>query len=212
LSHACFPTCTVTLLLPSLALLQASKVADDFVSCITALEDAARNCWNELDACEGSQPRSGASGLGQASPKDSLVIELLSVITQLEMRDEVLEARLALEESETESQADRAAQLRRLLPPAAEVAALLQRYFELPEQEKEAAARALELAQAAGGRSCANLWCANLTIEGRETEGKPTQRCGQCRSVRYCSRACSVADWRAGHKRVCKALAAARDA
>jgi hypothetical protein len=187
--------------------MQAESTLDEFVSVIEALEGAARGCWEELNACEGSQPQYGASGLGKASPEENLVIELLSAITQLEdERDEVLEARLGLDESETESQADRAAQLRRLLPPAAEVAALLQRYFELPEQE---AARALELAEAMGGRSCANLWCANLTVEGREAEGKPTQKCGQCRSVRYCSRACSVADWRAGHKRVCKVLAAA---
>jgi hypothetical protein len=182
---------------------------DDFVSIIEALEGAARDCWEELNACKGSQPRYGASGLGEASPEENLLIELLSAITQLEdVRDEVLEARLDLEESELESQADRAAQLRRLLPPAAEVAALLHRYFELPEQE---AVRALELAEAASARSCAYLSCFNLTMESREAEGKPTQKCGQCRSVRYCSRACSVEDWRAGHKRVCKALAAARD-
>ena len=181
----------------------------DFVSGVAALEGVARNCWEELNACKGSQRGYGASGLGEASPEEHLALELLPAITQLsEMRDEVLEARLSLEESELESQADRADQLRRLLPPAAEVAALLQRYFELPGQE---AARALEMAHAAGGRSCAYLCCANLAMEGREAEGKLTQKCGQCRSVRYCSRACSVEDWRAGHKRVCKALAAARD-
>ena len=178
---------------------------------MSALEGAARDCWNELNACEGSQPRRIWPRAG-LSPKGNLVIELLSAITHMEEMQnslrEVLEARLGLEETKLESQAGRAAQLRRLLPPAAEVAALLQRYFELPEQE---AARALELAQAAGGRSCAYLWCANLAMEGREAEGKPTQKCGQCRPVRYCSRACSVEDWRAGHKRVCKALAAARD-
>ena len=181
----------------------------DFVSGVAALEGVARNCWEELNACKGSQRGYGASGLGEASPEEHLALELLPAITQLsEMRDEVLEARLSLEESELESQADRADQLRRLLPPAAEVAALLQRYFELPEQE---AVRAVGLAEAASGRSCAYLSCSNLTMESREAEGKPTQKCGQCRSVRYCSRACSVADWRAGHKRVCKALAAARD-
>ena len=177
---------------------------DDFVSGIAALEGAARDCWEELTACEGSQPRHGAAGLGEASPEENLVIELMSAITELEdVGEEVLDARLDLEESELESQADRAAQLRRLRAPAAEVAALLQRYFELPEQQ---GARELEVAAAAGGRSCAYLWCANLTVEGREAEGKPTQKCGRCRSVRYCSRACSVADWRAGHKRVCMTL------
>jgi len=33
-----------------------------------------------------------------------------------------------------------------------------------------------------------------------------------CRAVWYCGTACSHADWRAGHKRVCKALGAARQA
>ena len=33
-----------------------------------------------------------------------------------------------------------------------------------------------------------------------------------CRAVRYCSTACSRADWRAGHRRVCKALGLARAA
>ena len=56
---------------------------------------------------------------------------------------------------------------------AAEVAALLHRYFELPEQE---AVRALELAEAASARSCAYLSCFNLKMESREAEGKPTQK------------------------------------
>ena len=33
-----------------------------------------------------------------------------------------------------------------------------------------------------------------------------------CRAVWYCGTACSHADWRAGHKRVCKVLAAERQA
>ena len=33
-----------------------------------------------------------------------------------------------------------------------------------------------------------------------------------CRAVWYCGTACSHADWRAGHRRVCKALAAERQA
>ncbi|PRW58101.1 Zinc finger MYND domain-containing 10 [Chlorella sorokiniana] len=36
-------------------------------------------------------------------------------------------------------------------------------------------------------------------------------RCGACRAVNYCSRECATQDWKTGgHKRVCKALAAAR--
>ncbi len=34
--------------------------------------------------------------------------------------------------------------------------------------------------------------------------------CSACRAVWYCGTACSHADWRAGHKHVCKALGEAR--
>ena len=40
----------------------------------------------------------------------------------------------------------------------------------------------------------------------------PLGTCSACRAVWYCGTACSHADWRAGHKRVCKALAAERQA
>ncbi len=36
--------------------------------------------------------------------------------------------------------------------------------------------------------------------------------CSACRVVWYCGTACSHADWRAGHRRVCRALGAARAA
>ncbi|CAB9498505.1 expressed unknown protein [Seminavis robusta] len=32
---------------------------------------------------------------------------------------------------------------------------------------------------------------------------KTTKRCDQCKCVGYCSRECQVADWKAGHKKVC---------
>jgi hypothetical protein len=90
-----------------------------------------------------------------------------------------------------------------------QVAALVEAYYQQPEQR---AAAALELAPAAATRSCANLWCPNVGSEGREAEGRPNQRCLACRAVRYCCRECSVVDWRAGHRRVCGALAAAATA
>ncbi|KAI3433718.1 hypothetical protein D9Q98_003526 [Chlorella vulgaris] len=70
----------------------------------------------------------------------------------------------------------------------------------------------LELAQAATARSCAYLRCANLAGEGGPAarEGAGSQRCSKCKAAWYCGTACSHADWRAGHRRVCKALAAAR--
>ena len=86
------------------------------------------------------------------------------------------------------------------------MAAPVETYYQQPEQR---AAADLELAQAAATRSCANLLCPNVGGEGREAEGRPNQRCSACRAVRYCCRECSVADWRAGHRRVCGALAAA---
>ena len=41
----------------------------------------------------------------------------------------------------------------------------------------------------------------------------PLLACSACRAVWYCGTACSHADWReGGHRRVCKALAAERQA
>ncbi|PRW59997.1 Zinc finger MYND domain-containing 19 Q7TSV3 [Chlorella sorokiniana] len=76
------------------------------------------------------------------------------------------------------------------------------------------AAAALELAQAAAARSCAYLRCANLGGEGGPAAGQGvgSQRCSACRAVWYCGTACSHADWRAGHRRVCRALGVARAA
>ena len=102
----------------------------------------------------------------------------------------------------------REAILQSLLPTAEPLAEALQQFWALPEQE--AAAR-LEAAQAAA-RSCALLCCSNLGLEGGPAagEGSGSLKCAACRSVWYCGAACSHADWRAGHKRVCKLLAAAR--
>ncbi|KAI3433879.1 hypothetical protein D9Q98_003681 [Chlorella vulgaris] len=70
----------------------------------------------------------------------------------------------------------------------------------------------LELAQAAATRKCAYLCCANLAGEGGPAagQGAGSQRCSKCRVAWYCGTACSHADWRAGHRRVCRALGAAR--
>ena len=98
-----------------------------------------------------------------------------------------------------------------LVQPAAALATLLQQYWQLPEQQ---AAAQLELARAASTRSCAYLACANLGGSGGPAagEGVGSKKCSVCR-VWYCSEACSHADWRAGgHRKVCKALAAERQA
>jgi hypothetical protein len=70
----------------------------------------------------------------------------------------------------------------------------------------------LELAQVAATRSCAYLRCANLTGEGGPAagQGADCQRCSKCRAAWYCGTACPHADWRVGHRRVCRALRAAR--
>jgi hypothetical protein len=96
------------------------------------------------------------------------------------------------------------------LQPAAAVAAAVQQFWVMPER---LAATRLEAAQAAAVRSCAYLRCANLPgFSGgpAAAEGAGSMRCSACRSVWYCGEACSHANWRAGHRRVCKALAAAR--
>jgi hypothetical protein len=70
----------------------------------------------------------------------------------------------------------------------------------------------LELAQAAATRSCAYLRCANLAGEGGPAAGQGTSslRCSKCKVAWYCGTACSHGDWRAGHRRMCGALGAAR--
>ena len=70
----------------------------------------------------------------------------------------------------------RAAQLRQLLRPAADLAALMQQCYALPAV---AAERRLAQAQAAAGRCCAYLRCANLGGEGGPAagEGVGSKRC-----------------------------------
>ncbi|KAL4439786.1 hypothetical protein ABPG75_002787 [Micractinium tetrahymenae] len=104
---------------------------------------------------------------------------------------------------------DLPAMLRRLLPPAETLAAALQEWWARPEQ---VAAARLEAAQAAAVRSCANLRCANLGLEGGAAagEGVGCRRCSGCRISYYCGTACQNADWRAGHRKVCSELAAER--
>jgi hypothetical protein len=96
-----------------------------------------------------------------------------------------------------------------VLPKAEALAQLLWQYWQQPEQQ--AAAR-LELAQAAATRCCAYLRCSQLGAQGGPAagEGVGSKRCSGCRVTWYCGTACSHADWRAGHSKVCKALAAAQ--
>jgi hypothetical protein len=101
------------------------------------------------------------------------------------------------------------AKCRAALEPAAQLAALVLQEW---GASGEPAANRLAAAQAAAMRSCAFLACSNLEQEGGPAagHGKGSRRCGGCRAVWYCGTACSHADWKAGHKRICKELAAAR--
>jgi hypothetical protein len=63
-------------------------------------------------------------------------------------------------------------------------------------------------AQAVALRSCTNLACTNLVPGGEEAARLASRRCSGCKLVRYCSAACSKADWRA-HKQACRQLAVA---
>ncbi|KAL4420431.1 hypothetical protein ABPG75_010087 [Micractinium tetrahymenae] len=97
-----------------------------------------------------------------------------------------------------------------LLPAALDAAAALQRYWARPEQ---VSAVRVVMAHGAAARSCANLRCPNVGLEGGPAagQGRGCKRCGGCRAVFYCSVACSKADWRSaggGHKWTCAALAA----
>ncbi|KAL4443705.1 hypothetical protein ABPG75_011442 [Micractinium tetrahymenae] len=99
----------------------------------------------------------------------------------------------------------------RALPLAMQLAQALQAWWEQPAQQAEAR---LALAHASAVRACAYLRCANVGAPGGAEAGQQPgrRRCGGCRALRYCSEACSHADWAAGHQRVCKALPAAAQA
>lgn len=96
------------------------------------------------------------------------------------------------------------ARLRQATAPARTLATALLGWLHRPQAQPAAA---VELAQVAAALPCAYLGCANLAA-GSERG----RRCSRCRVARYCGRACSHADWRAVHRRMCAALAATRTA
>lgn len=101
-------------------------------------------------------------------------------------------------------------QLRReVVMLASQLAETVVSWYQQPEQQAEARQ---QLARAAAVRACANLRCANVGLEGGPGfgQGQGCKRCSGCLSARYCCTACAQADWRAGHRRVCSALAAER--
>ncbi|KAG2489977.1 hypothetical protein HYH03_011606 [Edaphochlamys debaryana] len=56
---------------------------------------------------------------------------------------------------------------------------------------------------------CSNPACTNLA--GLSEEALSVQQCGGCDAARYCCRECQAAHWEAGHKRECRAGAAAAE-
>lgn len=72
---------------------------------------------------------------------------------------------------------------------------------QLQGEEAVASLRAL-----AAARRCCHMGCTRL--EGGTEATLPTKRCSGCNLARFCSAACSAAAWRAGHKHVCRQLAA----
>ena len=78
----------------------------------------------------------------------------------------------------------------------------------LAEQSgEEAAASVRTLASA---RRCGNMRC--VEVAGASDASLPLRMCSVCRVPRYCSEQCQHADWRAGHRRLCRQLAAERAA
>ena len=70
------------------------------------------------------------------------------------------------------------------------------------------AAADMEAGATAINRRCQTR-CAGPGCERRLREdGAPLEQCAGCLRTYYCGKACQTADWKAGHKKECKALAA----
>lgn len=67
----------------------------------------------------------------------------------------------------------------------------------------------VEVAEVLSTRRCAHLGCTDVA-GASEVAAPRGKRCASCLAVRYCSKACQLADWKAGHKAVCSELAARR--
>jgi hypothetical protein len=168
----------------------------------------AKTCWSAaqtmcmalVSAAEQAQPLlPGLDVAGLARRLSDAQQALLDKLGQVELRTD-----------HPSEPTDEAAQLcERLVQPALALAELAQQAWQATGL---AEAARLEVAQAAATRSCAYLACANLGAEGATEagEGGGSKKCSGCRVAWYCSEACQYADWKVGHKRMCKALAAAR--
>jgi hypothetical protein len=167
---------------------QAEQCIEAFKQAVAALEQAAAGAIAGLAQADSSQ--------AAADQQQQLAHRLQAALDGLSQEHTTV--RRSLEAVVGSNSAQRAVLLRQLLQPAADLGAALLAYYELPDQR---AAERLELARIAATRRCAYLRCANM-----EADSARIKKCSACKAVRYCSTACSHADWRAGHKRVCKAL------
>ena len=156
-------TSTVRTLIPShVVRLQAGQTLRRVDAVLTALDAAA------AAAVEGAAD----SGL-----PDGLAAQLEQAARSLREQREAGQSGLPANPSLSRN----AELLRRLLPRTAELAALMQQYYALPALDEP---RQLALAQAAAGRCCAYLRCANVGGEGgsaaSEGVGSKCCRCVHC--------------------------------
>jgi hypothetical protein len=82
------------------------------------------------------------------------------------------------------------------------------------ERDEAPALRRAAARAAAQHFGCSNILCARTAGLSRAAAKAlfAAKRCSRCLVARYCSAACQDVDWRAGHKDVCRALAAEREA
>jgi hypothetical protein len=190
--------------------MQAALCGEAFRCALAALQLAAAGIAPELEAAA-SEPE----GSRQPAWHEECFMSRLHV-ARAALKEALFAVQQASEAAVREAAGNAvqvlAGRLRHQLQPAAVLAAVLQEHFNQPQWQ---AAVQLDLARIAAARSCAYLRCSNLAAGGGgpgSGEGDGSRRCSACRAVWYCSKICSHADWRAGHRKVCKALAAERQA
>lgn len=65
----------------------------------------------------------------------------------------------------------------------------------------------LALGELPADRRCAGPGCTRTMFDLDEGADRPLATCARCRLRRYCCRECQRADWRAGHRALCRVLA-----
>ncbi|KAI7839791.1 hypothetical protein COHA_006590 [Chlorella ohadii] len=142
-------------------LLPPSEDGDDELAFETLAQVAA-----VLTALHGAAEAAIADGAASGLP-DSLAAQLGTAASAVQ---EPMQALLRYVTANVDGGLDQLmVQLRPLLQPAADLAALMQQYYALPEIDQP---HRLAVAQAAAGRCCAYLRCANAGGEGGPAAGK----------------------------------------